>query len=147
MGDLPGSETTEFDETGRPKQYPYLEQEPMPEPEPQPDWGRWKKDVDTYSTEMSNLIDTVLKIGDDPTGTPEAIEKTGKVAADRMKEIVDWATELLEKVTKQMETSLDAGPDPEYIIDSLQNMIDYGNRFHMLLIQSQEKAKTMSIPQ
>jgi hypothetical protein len=144
--DLPTSETTEFDKMGRPI-IPYTEQEPTPEPEPQPNWGRWRKDVDTYNTEMSNLIDTVLQIGDDPTGTPEAIEKTTKVAGDRMKEIVDWATELLEKVTEAMKTSLDTGQDSEYIIDNLQNIIDYGNRFHMLLIQNEEKAKSMDIPQ
>jgi hypothetical protein len=121
------------------------EPEPLPETEPQPQWGKLRRDVDTYSTEMSNLIDTVTSIGDDPTGTPEAIEKTAKVAEDRMGQIVDWAVDLLEKTTEETWIA-DVDQDAEAVMAGLQKIIDFGNRFQMLLIQSQEKAKTMAIP-
>jgi hypothetical protein len=119
---------------------------PMPEPEPQPQWNKWRRDVETYQQEMSNLIDTVLNIGKDPMGTPEAIEKTSKVAEDRMEQIVDWAVDLLEKSTEEAWTA-DVDQDAEAVMAGLQKIIDYGNRFQMLLIEAQEKAKSMAIPE
>jgi hypothetical protein len=107
------------------------------EPEAPTDWGRIKKDTDTYGSEMVSLIETLTKIGEDPTVTPEAIEKSSKVAQDRVKDIVDWASDVADKVSE--EDVLDV--QEEAVMDGLQKIIEHGNRIEMLLIGTNEEAK------
>jgi hypothetical protein len=114
-----------------------LKSEPLGEPEAPTDWGRIKKDTNTYGKEMVGLIETLGKIGEDPTVTPEAIEKSSKVAQDRVKDIVDWASDVADKVSE--EDVLDV--QEEAVMDGLQKIIEHGNRIEMLLIGTNEEAK------
>lgn len=109
----------------------------VPEVQSPPDWGKIKKDVDTYGEEMAKLVETLVKIGDDPTGTPEAIGKSAKVAEDRIKDIVDWASDMTDKVNEQEEL----GGDTDYVTDGLQKILEHGSRLEMLLINTNEGAK------
>lgn len=111
-------------------------EEPMIE-EPPVDFGHIKEEANTYAEEMSKLIETLIKLTEDPTATPEAVEKSSKVAKDRVKDIVGWA----EKTVKKIEDDEGMDAEVDEVMDSLQKILEHGSRIQMLLIGTEEGAK------
>lgn len=108
---------------------------PIEELEPVPEFGRIREKSRTYAEEMANLIETLIKVTNDPTTTPEAVEQASKVAEDRVDDIVKWA----EEQVKKLEDGID--PEADEVLDSLQKILEHGSRIQMLLIGTKEGAK------
>lgn len=117
-----------------------LKDAPMTEPvemEPPIDFGRIQEEASTYAEEMGNLIETLIKVTNDTTSTPEAVEQASKVAEDRVKAIVKWA----EKAVKKIEDDEGMDTEVDEVMDSLQKILEHGSRIQMLLIGTKEGAK------